>query len=149
MSKQEQKPLNRTLTRSPEALIQFSKELASKLTPGVVIALKGELGAGKTHFAKGLLKGLGYEGDVTSPTFTLVNEYHGGELPVFHYDFYRSESMEEVEETGWDDFLERKGVTIVEWADLFPRLFPEVGTIYFELRHHPEGREVIEWSAFS
>ncbi|MEM9081059.1 MAG: tRNA (adenosine(37)-N6)-threonylcarbamoyltransferase complex ATPase subunit type 1 TsaE [Verrucomicrobiota bacterium] len=91
---------------------------------GAVLALVGDMGAGKTHLAKGLVAGLGFEEAVTSPTFSLLQEYRGGRLPVFHFDLYRLESVEEVLRLGWDDYLEAGGVVIAEWADRFPELFP-------------------------
>jgi tRNA threonylcarbamoyladenosine biosynthesis protein TsaE len=92
--------------------------------PGV-IALLGPMGAGKTHFVKGFAKGLGYAGEVTSPTFSIVQEYHGGKWPMFHFDLYRMKHAEELIALGWDDYLEQNAVVLVEWADLFPELMPE------------------------
>ena len=88
--------------------------------PGDCLALVGDLGAGKTHFTKGIVAGLGCDAAVTSPTFTLVHEYRGGRLPVFHFDFYRLESAAELLAIGWDDYLDEGGVAIVEWADNSP-----------------------------
>ena len=104
--------------------IAFGAELASGLAAGDCLALVGDLGAGKTHFTKGVVAGLGCDRAVTSPTFTLVHEYLGGRLPVFHFDFYRLESADELLDIGWDDYLDAGGVTIVEWADKFPELLP-------------------------
>lgn len=100
---------------------------------GTVIALVGGLGAGKTRWVKGLVRGLGHPGEVTSPTFSLVHEYRGGRLPVFHLDLYRLKSPEELLAIGWDEFFDEPGVVVVEWADLFPGLLP-AGTrwLYFE-----------------
>ena len=93
-------------------------------SPGV-IALVGPMGAGKTHFVKGFAKGLGYPGEVTSPTFSIVQEYHGGKWTMFHFDLYRMKQAEELLVLGWDDYLEQDAVVLVEWADLFPELMPE------------------------
>ena len=96
---------------------------------------------GKTHFAKGLLRGLGSEEVVTSPTFALLQEYQGARLPVFHFDLYRLESAEEVLRLGWDDYLEEEGIVVAEWADLFPELFPEE-TIWLRIVEKDGGRMV-------
>lgn len=101
----------------------------------------GGLGMGKTHFTKGLLKGLGSEEVVTSPTFALLQQYEGGRLPVFHFDLYRLESEGEVLRLGWDDYLEEGGIVVAEWADLFPDLFPKE-TIWLQIREKEGGREI-------
>lgn len=95
------------------------------LGAGAVLALQGPLGAGKTEYTKGLAAGLGVSGPVTSPTFALLQEYPGGRLPLFHLDFYRLETAQEVLDLGWDELLERGGVVVVEWPELFPELVPE------------------------
>ena len=115
--------------------------LAVDLQPGDVIALTGGLGAGKTHFTKGLVNGLGGGEEVTSPTFTLVHEYRLGRLPVFHFDFYRMESPEEVVAIGWDEYLDAGGVCVVEWADRFPELLPP-GTRWLALEAEGAGRRL-------
>ncbi|HEX8311950.1 MAG TPA: tRNA (adenosine(37)-N6)-threonylcarbamoyltransferase complex ATPase subunit type 1 TsaE [Chthoniobacteraceae bacterium] len=105
--------------------LEFGRELGAELCAGDVIALAGDLGAGKTHFVKGVAAGLGHTGEVTSPTFTLVHEYTGGRLPLFHFDFYRLESAEEVLQIGFEDYLTSGGVLIIEWADKFADLLPK------------------------
>ncbi|MEI8038709.1 MAG: tRNA (adenosine(37)-N6)-threonylcarbamoyltransferase complex ATPase subunit type 1 TsaE [Verrucomicrobiota bacterium] len=110
---------------SPEAMEALGRATAVGVRPGVVIALVGGLGAGKTHWTKGLVAGLGSSAEVTSPTFGLVHEYPGGRLPVFHLDFYRLESAQELIALGWDEYLEAGGVIIAEWGDKFPELLPE------------------------
>jgi tRNA threonylcarbamoyladenosine biosynthesis protein TsaE len=118
--------------------------LAESLQAGDVVALCGQLGAGKTQATKGIVVGLGSQADVTSPTFTLVHEYTDGRLPVFHFDFYRMEQSGEVLTLGWDEILDEPGVVIVEWADLFPELLPP-HTRWFQFTLQPDGsREVIE-----
>jgi tRNA threonylcarbamoyladenosine biosynthesis protein TsaE len=89
-----------------------------------VLALCGELGAGKTQFVKGLAAGLGYQGEVTSPTFTLIHEYLGGRLPLYHFDFYRLETEDEALRLGLEEYFLGDGVCVVEWADKFPALLP-------------------------
>jgi tRNA threonylcarbamoyladenosine biosynthesis protein TsaE len=108
----------------PEATEAAGESLAAGLKAGDVLALTGGLGAGKTHLTKGIVRGLRCTEDVTSPTFTLVHEYPGGRLPVFHFDFYRIENESEVTGIGWDEYLDAGGVCLVEWADRFPALIP-------------------------
>ena len=109
---------------SPEAMVALGEVVARDLVDGSVLALSGGLGAGKTHFTKGLAAGLGCVGVVTSPTFTLAHEYMGGRLPMFHFDFYRMDSVAEVLRIGWDEYLDSEGVVVVEWPDKFPDLLP-------------------------
>jgi tRNA threonylcarbamoyladenosine biosynthesis protein TsaE len=92
--------------------------------PGEVIALVGDLGAGKTVFVQGLAAGLGYEGSVTSPTFTLIHVYEGGRLTLYHADLYRLDREAELEDVGLDDIFRQDGVAVVEWADKFPAAMP-------------------------
>lgn len=103
----------------------LGQTMATILHPGDVVALDGDLGAGKTHFVKGLAAGLGHTGEVTSPTFTLVHEYTGGRVPLFHFDFYRLESEEEMLRIGLDDYLDAGGIAAIEWASKFPALLPK------------------------
>ena len=104
-------------TNSPTETEAVGASLAAKLEPGSVIAFTGDLGAGKTAFTRGLAKGLGIEERVTSPTFTIVNEYEGGRLPLFHFDMYRLGSADELFHIGWEDYLARNGVCAVEWSE--------------------------------
>jgi tRNA threonylcarbamoyladenosine biosynthesis protein TsaE len=92
--------------------------------PGM-IALLGSMGTGKTHFAKGFARGVGFAGEVTSPTFSIVQEYHGGRWPIFHFDLYRIKDAEELWALGWDDYGDQNGILLVEWADRFPELWLE------------------------
>ncbi|MBK1832514.1 tRNA (adenosine(37)-N6)-threonylcarbamoyltransferase complex ATPase subunit type 1 TsaE [Roseibacillus ishigakijimensis] len=124
-----------------EKLVREAELFAQKLAPGSVVALVGGLGMGKTHWTKGVLSGLGSPEVVTSPTFSLLQEYSGGSLPVFHFDLYRLQHEAEVLNLGWDDYLEAGGVVVAEWADLFPDLFPPE-TIWLEIREKDGGREV-------
>ena len=108
-----------------EETIACAGQFSEALRPNDVVALVGDLGAGKTHFVKGLLLGLGSADEVTSPTFTLLHEYRGGRLPVFHFDFYRLNEAVEIAEIGFEDYLEDGGIAVVEWADRFPHVFPD------------------------
>src|SRR5690554_5903043 len=105
---------------TPEAMEELGRLAASQGKDGMVIALVGGLGAGKTHWTKGFVKGIGSDAEVTSPTFGLVHEYSGGRLPVYHLDLYRLDSPEELIALGWDEYLEHEGVIIVEWGDKYP-----------------------------
>ena len=105
------------LTNSPEETEKVGAALGKILTPGAVIAYRGDLGAGKTAFTRGLARGLGYAEPVTSPTYTIVNEYLGGRLPLFHFDMYRLASSDDLWDIGWDDYLDRNGVCAVEWSE--------------------------------
>ena len=104
-------------TSSEAGTEALGEKLAAELKPGTVIAFTGDLGAGKTAFTRGLARGLGVTGRVTSPTFTIVNEYEGGRLPLFHFDMYRLESSDELFDIGWEDYLSRGGVCAVEWSE--------------------------------
>jgi len=127
---------------TPEAMAALGREAAATATSGQVFALVGDLGAGKTHWTKGLAEGLGFTGEVTSPTFSLAHEYRGGRLPVFHFDFYRIESMEELFAMGWDEYLDEGGVIVAEWADKFPDLLP-TDTRWFRFRLLADGSREI------
>ena len=105
------------ITHSPEETEALGSALAQLLLPGDIIAYRGDLGAGKTAFTRGLAKGLGCGEAVTSPTYTIVNEYLSGKLPLFHFDMYRLASSEDLWGIGWDDYLERGGVCAVEWSE--------------------------------
>ncbi|MDR2530694.1 MAG: tRNA (adenosine(37)-N6)-threonylcarbamoyltransferase complex ATPase subunit type 1 TsaE [Oscillospiraceae bacterium] len=120
-------------THSERETEQLGAKLAESLVRGDVLALSGELGAGKTALTRGLAAALGFTGNVSSPTFTLVNEYIGGRVPLFHFDLYRLEDSDAVLDIGWDDYLERGGVCVVEWSERASDLFPE-GTIYVDIR---------------
>ncbi|HJB56694.1 MAG TPA: tRNA (adenosine(37)-N6)-threonylcarbamoyltransferase complex ATPase subunit type 1 TsaE [Candidatus Flavonifractor intestinipullorum] len=105
------------ISNSPAETEEAGETLARRLTPGAVVAFTGDLGAGKTAFIRGLARGLGVEERVTSPTFTIVNEYLGGRVPLFHFDLYRLGSAEELYDIGWEDYLARGGVCAVEWSE--------------------------------
>nr|WP_325217382.1 tRNA (adenosine(37)-N6)-threonylcarbamoyltransferase complex ATPase subunit type 1 TsaE [uncultured Oscillibacter sp.] len=103
----------------------LGRRLAAALGPGAVVAYRGDLGLGKTAFTRGLARGLGYQGRVTSPTFTIVNEYEGTGLPLFHFDMYRLEGPEDLFGIGWEDYLDRGGVCAVEWSERVEEALPE------------------------
>ena len=105
------------ITGSPEETEAVGAALGRVLTPGSVVAYRGDLGAGKTAFTRGLARGLGCAEMVTSPTYTIVNEYLGGRLPLFHFDMYRLHSSDDLWDIGWEDYLERGGVCAVEWSE--------------------------------
>ena len=105
------------ITKSPEQTELLGKKLAELLRPGDVIAYYGDLGAGKSAFTRGLAAGLGIREAVTSPTYTIVNEYLSGRMPLFHFDMYRLSSSEELFDIGWEDYLARGGVCAVEWSE--------------------------------
>ncbi|HHW45477.1 MAG TPA: tRNA (adenosine(37)-N6)-threonylcarbamoyltransferase complex ATPase subunit type 1 TsaE [Clostridiales bacterium] len=117
------------VTRSPDETEKFGERIAKCLTPGMVLALEGDLGAGKTCFVKGLAKGLGYTGEVSSPTFALVNEYRGGRIPLYHFDMYRVSSWDDLYSTGFFDYLEADGALAVEWSENIAAALPE-DTVY-------------------
>ena len=105
------------ITNSPEETEAIGFRLGQKAVPGTVIAYQGDLGAGKTAFTRGLAAGLGCRENVTSPTYTIVNEYLTGRLPLFHFDMYRLASSDDLFDIGWEDYLERGGVCAVEWSE--------------------------------
>ena len=105
------------ITHTPEETEQLGQALAALLVPGDIIAYRGDLGAGKTAFTRGLARGLGCREPVTSPTYTIVNEYLSGRLPLFHFDMYRLASSDDLWSIGWEDYLDRGGVCAVEWSE--------------------------------
>ena len=105
------------ITGSPEETEAVGAALGRVLTPGSVVAYRGDLGAGKTAFTRGLARGLGCTDTVTSPTYTIVNEYLSGRIPLFHFDMYRLRSSDDLWDIGWEDYLERGGVCAVEWSE--------------------------------
>ena len=129
------------ITNSEAETINEGKKLAQLLKPGAVVALFGNMGAGKTVFTRGLADGLGIKMNVSSPTFTIVNEYLG-QTPLFHFDMYRLENENELYDIGWDDYLERNGVCVVEWSEKVPNAFP-IDVIKIKLTDIGENRRSI------
>ena len=126
-----------TLLRCESATMEAGRELSETLHAGQVLGITGNLGAGKTHLVKGIVAGLGSAADVSSPTFSLVQEYTDGRLPVYHFDFYRLKDAQEVLDIGWDEYLDRNGVVMVEWAEQFRELMPD-DTRWLILEHDQE-----------
>ena len=132
------------ISNSESETVLEGEKLGQTLTPGSIIALRGDLGAGKTAFTRGLAKGLGIEVNVQSPTFTIVNEYPGN-IPLFHFDMYRLQSEDELYDIGWYDYLERNGVCAVEWSEKVPNAFPPE-TIFINMSILDEKRRRLEIS---
>ena len=125
-------------TFSPEETFEFGKELGKQAKAGTVICLDGELGVGKTVFTQGFAAGLGIEEPVNSPTFTILQIYEEGRLPLYHFDVYRIEEPEEMDEIGYEDYFYGDGVCLIEWASMISELIPETAiqvTIKKDLEH--------------
>ena len=128
----------------PKETAALGRRLAAAAAPGAVWALIGALGAGKTQFVQGAASGLGINKAVTSPTFTLVHEYTGGRLPLYHFDFYRLETAQEALALDLDEYLDGDGLTVIEWADKFPDILPE-HTVWFSFSAVGETQRSIRW----
>ncbi|MCI8910689.1 MAG: tRNA (adenosine(37)-N6)-threonylcarbamoyltransferase complex ATPase subunit type 1 TsaE [Oscillibacter sp.] len=124
------------LTHNETETEALGARLAEALAPGAVVAFRGGLGMGKTAFTRGLARGLGYSGRVTSPTFTIVNEYQGGRCPLFHFDLYRLADEDALFDIGWEDYLDRGGVCAVEWSEQTPEALPP-STVFVTLSRYP------------
>ncbi|MBO5746822.1 MAG: tRNA (adenosine(37)-N6)-threonylcarbamoyltransferase complex ATPase subunit type 1 TsaE [Clostridia bacterium] len=134
-----------TVTRSRRETEDLGFEFANRVTAGQVIAMKGDLGAGKTCFTCGFARGMGYDGEVNSPTFAIVNEYLGGRLDVYHFDMYRVGGWEDLYTTGYFDYLEAGGVLIIEWSENIASALPQdVITVTIENVFENERRITIE-----
>ena len=132
------------LSRSEAETEALGARLAAVLTPGAVVAYRGGLGMGKTAFTRGLAKGLGYTGRVTSPTFTIVNEYEGGRLPLFHFDMYRLADADALFDIGWEDYLDRGGVCAVEWSENVADAMEDAVRVRIEKTGEEERRIILE-----
>jgi tRNA threonylcarbamoyladenosine biosynthesis protein TsaE len=122
----------------------IASEFARNLPAGTTLRLIGDLGAGKTEFVKGLAIGLGAGNEVTSPTFTIVHEYRGGRLALFHMDFYRLNEERELDEVGFDDYLMAGGVCAIEWGDKFPSRLPP-DSVAIRIAIHGNNKRTIVW----
>lgn len=130
-------------TQSEDETISVGFQFGKVLTAGSVVALFGELGTGKTRFIKGLCKGLGVDEHVSSPTFTIINEYHGGSCKIFHFDFYRMNSIVELKEIGFDEYLYDDGVCVIEWADRIEAILPpDRFDVFLKLGTNENQREI-------
>ena len=132
-------------TYSPEETLEIGKLLGENAAPGEVYALIGDLGAGKTVFTKGFAQGLGIEEPVNSPTFTILQIYEEGRIPLYHFDVYRIEEPEEMEEVGFDEYIDGDGVCLIEWAGRIGDLLPPeviVGRIEKNLDRGPDYRRI-------
>ncbi len=127
------------LTHSPEETQTLAAELVTTLAPGAVLALHGELGAGKTCFVQGLAQGLKVQQPVSSPTYTLVNEYRG-HLALFHIDLYRLQTADQALDLGLDEYLEGDGITVIEWPERAASVLPE-NTLHIYLEHGEQADE--------
>lgn len=125
----------------PEAMKSFGNTIANCLQTGDVVALIGDLGAGKTHLTQGIAQALGKHDAVTSPTFSLVNEYTDCSPELIHFDWYRMDTPEELIAIGWEDYLERDAILIVEWPDRFPEMVP-TGSHCIHIEHRENGRHL-------
>lgn len=132
------------ITKSPEETERLGEQLGKTLRGGEVIAYLGDLGAGKTAFTRGLARGLGISMRVTSPTYTIVNEYTGGRLPLFHFDMYRLGSSDELFDIGWEDYLLRGGVCAVEWSENVRDAMEDAITVSIEKTDDETRRITIE-----
>ena len=123
------------ISNNPAETEEIGGRFANNVAKGSVLALKGELGSGKTQFTKGLVEALGSRVPATSPTFTIIHECPGGRLPVYHFDFFRLEDQESVARLGLGDYLFGDGISVIEWADRFPEFIPEEARwILFEIK---------------
>ena len=135
------------ITNSPDETEALGAALGRVLPAGTVIAYRGDLGAGKTAFTRGLAQGLGYRDMVTSPTYTIVNEYLGGRLPLFHFDMYRLRSAEDLWDIGWDDYLDRGGICAVEWSENVAEAMEDPVTVTIEKLGDTSRRITVEGGA--
>ncbi|MEE1054714.1 MAG: tRNA (adenosine(37)-N6)-threonylcarbamoyltransferase complex ATPase subunit type 1 TsaE [Acutalibacteraceae bacterium] len=130
------------ISNSRGQTVEIGENLGKTLNGGEVVAFRGDLGSGKTCFTSGLAKGLGYKGDVTSPTFALINEYLGGRLPLYHFDMYRISSWDELYSCGFFEYIEEGGVVAAEWSENIESALPD-NTIYVEFEKTGENSRKI------
>ncbi len=135
-------------TDSPAQTEALGAALGKILPAGTILAYRGDLGAGKTAFTRGLARGLGCDEMVTSPTYTIVNEYLGGRLPLFHFDMYRLRSSDDLWDIGWEDYLDRNGVCAVEWSENVADAMEDATTITIEKLGEESRRITLEGGEF-
>jgi len=136
------------ITNSPAETEAVGAALAGVLRPGTILAYRGDLGAGKTAFTRGLARGLGCGDMVTSPTYTIVNEYLSGRMPLFHFDMYRLGSSDDLWDIGWEDYLDRGGVCAVEWSENVEDALEDAVTVTIEKLGEDARRITIEGGDF-
>ena len=136
------------ITNSPAETEKVGEALGKVLSPGSILAYEGDLGAGKTAFTRGLARGLGAKEQVTSPTYTIVNEYLSGRMPLFHFDMYRLTSSDDLWDIGWEDYLERGGVCAVEWSERVEDALEDAINITIEKTGEESRRITIEGGDF-
>ena len=134
-------------SNSPQETERIGEAMGKILPAGAVLAYEGDLGAGKTAFTRGLARGLGYTEPVTSPTYTIVNEYLGGRLPLFHFDMYRLHSSDDLFDIGWEDYLDRNGICAVEWSENVRDAMENAITVRIEKTGDESRRITVEGSA--
>ncbi|MEP2776239.1 MAG: tRNA (adenosine(37)-N6)-threonylcarbamoyltransferase complex ATPase subunit type 1 TsaE [Luteolibacter sp.] len=134
--------MNQLRAETPDEMLALGATAAATAKPGDVFALVGTLGTGKTHWSKGFISAMHPGSVATSPTFPIVNEYRNDGMPVFHFDFYRLKSADELIALGWDEYLDEDGILICEWADLFPDIIPHDAT-WLEITHQADGSRLI------
>ena len=132
------------ITNSPAETEKLGAALGAILSPGTILAYEGDLGAGKTAFTRGLARGLGCTDMVTSPTYTIVNEYLSGRLPLFHFDMYRLASADDLWDIGWEDYLDRNGICAVEWSENVREALENAIIVRIEKRSGESRRIAIE-----
>ena len=136
------------ITNAPAETEAVGAALAKVLPAGTILAYRGDLGAGKTAFTRGLARGLGCKDLVTSPTYTIVNEYLGGRLPLFHFDMYRLASSDDLWDIGWEDYLERGGICAVEWSENVEDAMEDAVSVTIEKLGEDSRRITIEGGDF-
>lgn len=132
----------RYLTNNPEQTEALGAALGARLSPGDLVAFYGDLGAGKTAFVRGMARGLGIREPVTSPTYTIVNEYLSGRVPLFHFDLYRLSGPDDLFDIGWEDYLDRGGICAVEWSERAEELLTDAVRVTVRMGDAPDHREI-------